>query len=123
MHPLLMAGFGGLIGTIMRYLLNEVVYKIFNAPLYPYGTLIINVIGCLLIGLIAGLAESRVFLTPNLRIFIQIGLLGGFTTFSTFSYETFTLMNDGQLVLGLTNVLLQVILGLIAVWIGYHLGN
>ncbi|VVC76875.1 Putative fluoride ion transporter CrcB [Aquicella siphonis] len=123
MLNMLIAGMGGFVGTIMRYALNNAIYKWLDSPLYPYGTLTINLLGCFLIGLTASLAESRISLTPETRIFIQIGLLGGFTTFSTFGYETFTLLRDGQFVLGLGNVILQVTIGLIAVWLGYYLGQ
>lgn len=114
---------GGFIGTILRYLLNNIVYKALDYPVYPYGTLIINVLGCFFIGFVGSLAESRLSLTPQVRIFIQIGILGGFTTFSTFGYETFSLVRDGQLLLGLANVILQVMVGLFAVWLGYYLGQ
>ncbi|RDI46522.1 fluoride efflux transporter CrcB [Aquicella lusitana] len=123
MQNLLIAGLGGFIGTMMRYLLNNAIYKILNYPLYPYGTMTINITGCFFIGLIASLAESRITLTPEVRTFIQIGILGGFTTFSTFGYETFTLMRDGQFILCVTNILTQVLLGLVGVWLGYQLGQ
>lgn len=123
MVNILIAGAGGFLGTIMRYLLNNLIYKLFNAPLFPYGTMTINILGCFIIGLIASLAESRIDLTPEMRIFIQIGILGGFTTFSTFGYETLALLRDGEFLLGLINVLVQVVVGLFAVWLGYHLAQ
>lgn len=123
MIELIIAGLGGFIGTALRYSLNNLIYKIMDAPLYPYGTTTINVLGCFFIGLVAGLTESRALLTPEIRIFLQIGVLGGFTTFSTFGYETFALLRDGQFVLGISNVLLQVLVGLLAVWIGYYLAQ
>lgn len=123
MYNLLIAGLGGFFGTMMRYLLNNFVYKLMNYPIYPYGTLTINVLGCFVIGLFASLVETRINLTPEIRIFVQIGILGGFTTFSTFGYETFQLIRDGQLVLGAANILLQVVIGLLAVWLGYWLGQ
>lgn len=123
MLNVLIAGLGGFAGTIMRYTLNNAIYKWLDAPLYPFGTLTINILGCFFIGLIASLTESRITLTPEIRIFIQIGLLGGFTTFSTFGYETFALLRDGQFVLGLGNVVLQVVIGIFAVWLGYYLGQ
>lgn len=123
MYHLFIAGIGGFFGTMMRYLLNSAIYQVFAYPLYPYGTFIINITGCFFIGLIASLAESRLSLSPDVRIFIQIGILGGFTTFSTFGYETFSLIRDGQFLLGMSNVLLQVFVGLFAVWLGYYLGQ
>lgn len=123
MYHLFIAGLGGFVGTMMRYLLNNVIYGFFDFPTFPYGTLTINISGCFFIGLIASLAESRLSLSPEVRIFIQIGILGGFTTFSTFGYETFTLIRDGQFFLGLGNIVLQVFVGLFAVWAGYYLGQ
>lgn len=121
MYQFLIAGIGGFIGTLMRFGLNNLVYYFLSAPLFPYGTLVINVSGCFLIGIVAGLAESRAMITPDMRIFIQIGILGGFTTFSSFGYETFSLIRDGQFLLGIGNVLLQIFVGLFAVWLGYYL--
>lgn len=121
MLNLIIVGLGGAIGTMLRYLLNSLIYFLLDAPLYPYGTLVINILGCFFIGLLASLAESRVALTAEIRTFIQIGILGGFTTFSTFGYETFTLLRDGQFLLGISNVLLQIMVGLFAVWMGYYL--
>jgi CrcB protein len=123
MDKLLIAGLGGFIGTIMRYLLNGIVYKALAYPLFPFGTLTINVLGCFFIGFFAGVTESRMSFTPEIRIFVQIGILGGFTTFSTFGYETFNLVRDGQFILGVGNILLSVFVGLTAVWLGYYLGQ
>ena len=120
MKNLLLAGMGGFIGTCLRYLSNALIYRLLNYPDFPYGTVLINVLGCLIIGLLSGLAESRGAFTPEVRIFIFIGILGGFTTFSTFGYETFNLMRDGQFLMATTNVLLQVFLGLAGVWLGYN---
>lgn len=123
MQSLLIAGAGGFVGTMMRYLLNNLIYKTLEYPTYPFGTLTINVLGCFFIGFVASLAESRLALTPDVRTFIQIGILGGFTTFSTFGYETFNLIRDGQFLLGFGNIFLQVFVGLFAVWLGYYLGQ
>ena len=121
MYLTFIAGIGGFFGTILRYLLNIFIYQIIDYPGFPYGTLIINLLGCLLIGVIAGFSESRITLTPELRIFFQIGMLGGFTTFSTFGYETFRLLQEGQLFFAILNISFQVVVGILAVWIGYQL--
>lgn len=123
MLAIFIVGLGGFLGTVGRYLLNNLIYKYLSAPLFPYGTLTINILGCFVIGWVASLAESRIALTPETRLFVQIGILGGFTTFSTFGYETFTLIRDGEFLLGTTNVLVQVIVGLFAVWLGYYLAQ
>ena len=123
MYLLLIAGVGGMIGTMLRYSLNIAIYRLLSYPIFPYGTITINILGCFFIGLIASLAESRLSFSPEARVFIQIGILGGFTTFSTFGFETFNLIRDGQFMLGIGNVLLQVFIGLFAVWLGYYLGQ
>jgi len=86
---------------------------------FPYGTLAVNVIGCLLIGFLSQLVEMRGVLNAEARLLIMTGLLGGFTTFSTWSNETMTLLRDGQVGLALVNVGGSVALGLLAVWAGY----
>lgn len=122
MLTVIIAGIGGFVGTILRYLVNNIIYHSLAYPLFPFGTLIINISGCFFIGILAGLTE-RFALSPEIRIFIQIGVLGGFTTFSTFGFETFNLIRDGQFILAIANVLLQVIAGLTLVWIGYYLAQ
>jgi len=86
---------------------------------FPYGTLVVNLIGCLAIGLLAGLAESRQVIGPELRIFLFLGLLGGFTTFSTFAYEGVELFRDGEFVKVIVSVAVHVLAGFAAVWIGH----
>ena len=112
-------GTGGFLGAIMRYLVEGRIQDLLRNPSFPYGTLGVNIIGCLLIGLLAGLAESRQLFGAEARGFLLVGLLGGFTTFSTFSYETLALARDGQAIAALANVSLQVVLGFAAVWAGY----
>lgn len=119
MINVLIVGIGGFIGSILRYLLNSGIYHLFAYPIFPYGILIVNIMGCLVIGFLGGLSESRAVFTPELRIFLFIGVLGGFTTFSSFGYDTFGLFRDGQFLLACVNVVSQVVLGLGAVWLGY----
>jgi len=90
---------------------------------FPFGTLVVNVLGCLLIGLLHGVAETKQIISPELRLFLMIGLLGGFTTFSTFGYETLALMHDAEIFRAVGNVILQILMGLIAVWVGDMLGR
>ena len=87
--------------------------------LFPYGTFVVNVVGCLLFGLIIGLAESRLTLGPTGRAFVLIGVLGGFTTFSSFTYESFELLRDGQVLQAAANVAGQVVVGFLALWAGF----
>jgi CrcB protein len=118
---LIYVGLGGFLGSIGRYLLSGAVYQIFPKLYFPIGTAVVNILGCLLIGFITGLAEVRNLLGPEMRVFLLIGLLGGFTTFSTFGFETFALLRDGASLAALANVLIQVVVGISAVWLGFNL--
>ena len=112
-------GSGGFLGALARFGLSGLVQR--HAPLstFPLGTLIVNLLGCVLIGVIGGLAESRQLFGPEARGFILIGLLVGFTTFSTFGYETFAMLRDTAYLEAVTNVGIHVILGVTFVWVGY----
>ena len=114
----LLAGLGGFLGALLRYLVSGLVYEVLREPLFPYGTLVVNVLGCFAIGLLAGLAEARGLFSPEARVFLLIGFLGSFTTFSTFGYETLQLLKAGELLLAGANVGGQVMLSLSGVWAG-----
>ena len=116
---IVLVGIGGFFGAVMRYLVTEWAQDIFHALSLPYGTITVNIIGCLLIGLLAGLSENRNLLGPETRALLLIGVLGGFTTFSAFGFETVELLRDGKSMAAFSNVGLQVCLGLAAVWVGY----
>lgn len=113
----LAVGIGGFIGASGRYLLGGMVYRWLPAT-FPWATFLINVTGCFGIGFLAVLAEERMLLGPGSRLFLMVGVLGGYTTFSTFGYETIALLRDGSLGAASLNVLGQVALGLLAVWAG-----
>ncbi len=113
---LLWVGAGGFVGSVLRYGAHVGVTR--YAPGFPLATLVINVVGCLAIGFLVGLDLERKVFSPEVRALLVIGLLGGFTTFSTFGYETYALLKDQQTVKALANVGLSVALGLVAVWIG-----
>jgi len=115
---MVLVGLGGFLGAMLRYLVSGFVYGALREPLFPYGTLAVNALGCLLVGLLAGLAESRGLFSPEARVFLLIGFLGSFTTFSTFGYETLQLLRDGELLSAALNVFGQVGLGLGGVWAG-----
>jgi CrcB protein len=85
---------------------------------FPYGTLTVNVIGCFVIGFLAQLAESRGVFTSEARLFVFVGILGGFTTFSSFGNETLNLARDSQMMIALANIGMNVVIGLVAVWLG-----
>jgi CrcB protein len=112
-------GLGGFFGSILRYFISGLVHQLLQNSAFPYGSIFVNITGCFLIGLSNGLVDLRQMLTPELRLFLMIGLLGGFTTFSTFGYETLSLMRDGEFFSACANVFIQVFIGLLAVWLGY----
>lgn len=116
-------GIGGFLGSVCRFLLSGFVHRVVPLSEFPLGTLVVNVVGCLLIGILHGLAETRQVMGPDIRLFFMIGLLGGFTTFSTFGYETLALLRDAEVVRAMGNVSLHVLLGLVAVWLGDMLGR
>ena len=114
-----MVGSGGFLGALARYVLGGLVQRGFPLAAFPYGTLAVNLVGCLAIGILAGISESRQLLGPELRTFVFIGILGGFTTFSTFGYETIALMRDAEYLPAMANVGLHVTVGLALVWLGF----
>jgi len=121
LRALLLVGAGGCLGSVGRYLLGGWVHRLLPFAAFPAGTLAVNVLGCLLIGLLGGLMEHRQLLGSDLRLFLLIGVLGGFTTFSSFAYETLALGRDAEPGRALVNVGAQVVLGLVACWLGYAL--
>jgi fluoride exporter len=122
LQKLILAGLGGFIGSACRYWFSLVAYRFFGQD-FPYGTLIVNVIGSLLIGLLMALFEERFVISPNLRIFLTIGILGGFTTFSTFSYETVELLREGSYLTSIINILSTLFICLTATWFGSIIGK
>lgn len=119
MRILLAIGIGSFIGGISRFLLSQFVQSKFSI-VFPFGTMTVNIIGCLLIGMIFGLSD-RGQMTQELRLFLATGILGGFTTFSAFTNETIALMNDGQFLYAGVYVLASVILGLLATFTGLNI--
>jgi fluoride exporter len=117
-EKVLLVGVGGFMGSVLRYGVGGLVGRIKAGWTFPLETLLINVAGCLVIGFLAGLSESRGVFSGSTRAFLFIGLLGGFTTFSTFGYETFQLIRDGQWQAAGLSTALQVILGIGGVWAG-----
>jgi len=113
----LLIGTGGFLGSVLRYWTSVNAYKVFGEK-FPYGTFIVNALGCLLIGFIAEISENRFLVSPEIRIFLMIGFLGGYTTFSTFGYETFVLLQDKDYLTAFANIFLSVIVCLASVWIG-----
>lgn len=111
-------GVGGALGSMARHGMNVLVHQRWSVPRFPIGTLIVNVSGCCIIGLLAGLVISgRLPMRLYWREFVFVGLLGGFTTFSTFGLDTVVLVRSGDLTQAMTNILLQVLGGLGGVYI------
>ena len=113
---------GGGIGAVARYWMQGIVYR-FMSGVFPYGTVVVNVLGCFMIGLLMTGMEERFMVNPSLRIFITIGILGGFTTFSSFSFETIALFQDGEVFFGMLNILASVVICLSATYIGVVIGK
>jgi len=117
---LLLIGIGGFFGSIGRYLFAHFIYRWFE-PTFPLSTLVVNVLGSLLIGIIYGFSEKGALLSAEWRIFLTLGLLGGFTTFSTFTIEMIVMLRDGQYFNVFSYALLSVFAGLAACFLGMFL--
>ncbi|MDP4183381.1 MAG: fluoride efflux transporter CrcB [Bacillota bacterium] len=115
-------GIGGFIGASLRYLISTGAAKIFKSD-FSFGTLIVNVIGAVLIGFIMQLSIKSSFITPNMKLFLTTGILGGLTTFSTFSFETVSLFQSGRYFLCFSNIILNLSLSLLGVFIGALIGR
>jgi CrcB protein len=114
-----LVGIGGFLGSILRFGIGTFIRRLSILTPFPWETLTVNVIGCLAIGALAGATDSGDLLRPEVRIFLFVGLLGGFTTFSTFGFETFALFRDAHRIAAMGNVALHLGLGMSAVWFGY----
>lgn len=115
---ILFVAFGGALGSVSRYLLGTWVQSVSKSIDFPFGTLTVNLIGCFVIGFLSQLAETRGVFTSESRALVFVGILGGFTTFSSFGNDTINLLRDGETFNALANVGANVILGLLLVWLG-----
>ena len=122
MNQLALIAVGGAAGAVLRFLLSGWVYAMLGRD-FPYGTLVVNVFGSLVMGLCFALLVERMISAPEWRAFFMIGLLGALTTFSTFSIETLNLLEDGELFKAVSNVMLSVVLCLMAAWVGVMIGR
>jgi len=122
MQRLIFIGVAGFAGTLMRYWLSEWIAKRFG-EIFPTGTLVVNLLGCFLAGLLFYLMFERYLISPTVRTVVLIGLLGGFTTFSSFGLQTFTLLREGEMGLALFNIAISNMGGLLMVWVGYSLAK
>lgn len=122
MSKLLLIGLAGFVGTLSRYwMANEIARR--YGQTFPMGTLVVNLVGCFLVGLLFYLLEERFAVNPTARSVILIGFLGGFTTFSSFGLHTFSLLQDGEFGFAILNVGASNLIGLLLVWAGYALAR
>ena len=117
----LIVGAGGFVGSVLRYWMSVLAHRWVDT--FPIGTMLVNVTGCLVIGAFWGAAEYGDWFRPETRLLVTTGVLGGFTTFSTFGYETFALMNEGRYLAALGNISGNVVFGLAAVALGWIAGK
>lgn len=122
MHSLWLVALGGAIGAVARATLSTAIQLRWPSTL-PWGTIVVNLTGCLILGLLSGVLESRPHLDAQWRAFGAVGILGAFTTFSTFENETLTLLQRGEIGPALGNVAISVLVGLVAVWLGHLAGS
>ncbi len=113
---------GGGVGAVFRYLLAGWTYRVIGSD-FPYGTLAVNILGCFVIGLFLTVAEGRFLVSPSVRVFVAVGIIGGFTTFSTLNFETLELLRDGAFALALLNIGASIVVGLSATWAGAIVGG
>lgn len=119
MYPVLIVAFGGALGSVARYLLSGWVLHQTLDGRFPLGTFLVNLIGCLVIGLLAGLAVREDFFSPAARLFLFTGICGGFTTFSAFGLETFYLLRRAEFLIAGSYITASVVFGLLLLWIGF----
>ena len=120
----LLVGLGGALGSMARHGLNHLIHQRQLSSTFPAGIFTINVVGSVIIGVVGGLVvSSRWTLSSDARTFVIVGLLGGFTTFSSFSFDTLALIRDGHMGQAVWNVVGQVGLSLIGVWAGFKLAS
>ena len=118
-HPYLLAGLGGAIGSVGRVMMTNLITR-WMGDEFPFGTIVVNITGAILMGLLAGYSTSdpgKLIFSPAARTFLMIGVLGGYTTFSSFSLQTFLLLEQGNRSGALLNVLLSVVLCVAGIWI------
>lgn len=122
LRPILFVGLGGAAGSILRYILALVVNKNFSSA-FPLATFLINIIGCLIIGLLFGIAEKHTWMQENLLLLLATGFCGGFTTFSTFALENFGLFEKNQSYTAIAYSLLSIVIGIILCKLGFWLAR
>jgi CrcB protein len=122
MQKTILIALAGLVGTLLRYWLSGLVARQYGET-FPWGTMTVNTVGCFLTGAVFYLTEERFLVNPTVRTVILMGLLGGFTTFSSYGLQTFTLLRDGEFGLASLNVAASNVIGLLMIWAGYAFGK
>jgi fluoride exporter len=122
MVQVLLVGLGGMIGSVLRYVVASGLQKGVSES-FPVGTMAVNLLGCLAIGVFASVAEVKQWTSPEARLFVTTGILGGFTTFSAFGYETFRLLRESAFGFAAASVFGNVVIGTVAVGLGWMLGK
>ena len=117
LKSILMVGLGGFIGSVARFLIARY-FQLNVTSVFPWSTFIVNIVGCLLIGIIYGLSEKGNLWSPDIRLFLTVGICGGFTTFSTFSYDSFLLIQEQDWFRFALYTSLSIFIGLMAVYLG-----
>ena len=120
---LLLIAAGGAVGTLARYGTSSALIRVTERTGFPFGTLAVNLIGCFVIGYLNGLFLERLSIRPEYRLMLIVGFLGGYTTFSSFAWESASLLRDKQYVPALANLLVSNVLGVVLVLVGYGLGR
>lgn len=120
---ILLIGMGGFFGAVLRYLASSGMHKIIHEDNFPAGTFIVNIIGCFIIGLTLCFATNTNSLSEGFKLFLITGLIGAFTTYSTFSHDTYVLLTRKAYLLAFANVFGQLFLGILATTLGYFIAN
>ena len=121
MYKIIAIGIAGLAGTLARYWLSGLLDQWWGGT-FPFGTLIVNLVGCLAIGVLFHSME-KYLIDPVVRSVVLIGFLGGFTTFSSFAVQSFNLLRDGEIFLASANIVISNMVGLFLVWVGYSVSR
>ena len=119
---LLWIALGGAFGALARYGVGGFVQSRMNA-IFPYGTLIVNLSGCLIMGIVTGLITDQVLVSPTIRYLVPIGFIGAYTTFSTFELETYRAIESGAWLIGATYAAISVFVGFFAIWLGFAIAR
>lgn len=123
MRDLILVGFGGGLGALLRFKSSGIILNLLPNSKFPWATLLVNILGCFVAGVVFEMLQNNTNGTEDLKLFLLIGVLGGFTTFSAFGLESISLLKNAQFLFFAMNVFLSVFVGLVAVWVGIQIGQ